>query len=205
MNLEISIEGTTNETAITKFERHDLDDYDYNKALKKAVGEWFQQEEPRWFERDEIFHASGILLDKKTKVVVKCDGKKIDSFKLAACPELIKVDRAATNYVSRQERGVLAMENSDELGVATLTGTTDAYDRSKLKFEVSVISATAQDDNFPAIQYYIVTGAEGFEWGGFDSAGASGKVLTDLGIPYSTPALAYDPSAAALFRKTFLG
>jgi len=76
MNLTISIQGTANETAITKFERQGRDDFDYNKALKAAVANWFQQDDPRWFERDEIFHANGILLDKKTKVTVTGDGKK---------------------------------------------------------------------------------------------------------------------------------
>lgn len=204
MNLTISIQGTANETAITKFERQGRDDFDYNKALKAAVANWFQQDDPRWFERDEIFHANGILLDKKTKVTVTCDGKKVDSFKPADCLEIIKVTKSATNFVSRDERGILAMENSDQLGAATVAGSVDSYDRSRLAFEVAVIRATAQYDNLPAIKYYIITGVTGFEWGGVESSEATGRVLTDAGIPYDSPKLEYDAASAARFRTTFL-
>lgn len=204
MKLELSIEGTTNETAVTKFARNGLDDFDYNKELKKAVDGWFAQSSPRWFERDEIFHASGILLDKKTKVVVCGGGKKMDRFKLADCLNLVDVNRAATNFVSKEDRGVLAMENSDAPGVANLEGDMPEYDRSLLKFNVAVVSAMSQYDNLPAIQYYIVTGVEGFEWGGYDSSSASGRVLVDAGIFYKPPQLQYDARFAAQFRKSFL-
>jgi hypothetical protein len=207
MRFAITIQGTTNETAITKIPHPSQSPSENKAALKSMAETWFEQDEPRWFERSDVFHGSGILLDKKTKVVVTSDGKKLDSFKLADVPELFKVTQATGNSCDMSSAGILAMENSE--GTATFTGSVDAYDRAKLLFEVARIGGFnlfAAEPAAGSAQYFIITGVAGFTSEGIDSGKTSSAILISSGLPFSAPAeCKYDPAAAARFRKTFLG
>jgi hypothetical protein len=207
MDLAITIEGAANETAITKIPHPSQSPSENRAALKSMAETWFEQDEPRWFERSDVFHGSGILLDKKTKVVVTSEGKKIDSFKLADVPELFKVTQATGNSCDMSSAGILAMENSE--GTATFAGSVDTYDRSKLVFEVARIGGFnlfAADPAAGAAQYFIITGVVGFTGEGIESGETSSAILVSSGLPFSAPAeCKYDATAAARFRKTFLG
>lgn len=207
MKLAITIEGTTNETAITKIPHPSQSPSENKAALKSMAETWFEQDEPRWFERSDVFHGSGILLDKKTKVVVTSDGKKLDSFKSADVPELFKVTQATGNSCDMSSAGVLAMENSE--GTATLTGSVDAYDRTKLVFKVARIGGFnlfAADPAAGSAQYFIITGVADFTNEGIDSGETSSAILISSGLPFTAPAeCKYDAAAAARFRKVFLG
>ncbi|MBU3664909.1 MAG: hypothetical protein FGM15_03400 [Chthoniobacterales bacterium] len=175
--------------------------------MKSMAETWFEQDEPRWFERSDVFHGSGILLDKKTKVLVTSDGKKIDSFKLADVPNLFKVLQATGNSCDMSSAGILAMENSE--GTATFTGSVDVYDRSKLVFEIVRIGGFnlfATDPAAASAQYFIITGVQGLTGEGIESSETSSAVLISSGLPFTAPAdCKYDAAAAARFRKTFLG
>lgn len=198
MQITVTIQGTINETAITKIPE--------STATKELAKTWFSQSEPPWFERDDIFHGSGVILDKKTKVVVKSEGKKLDSFKLVDCPELFNVISASGNDSDLQFAGVLAMENSD--GTLTLHGEMEDYERSKLSFEVirlGVIDVFSSNPCLMSAEYYIVTSITGFTSEGVDSANARPSVMVSKGIPFKSPKeQTYNAGAAAKFRKNFL-
>ena len=207
VKLTISVQGASNETAITQILNSGQSPSESKAALKSMVEMWFEQDEPRWFERSEVFHASGIILDKRTKVTVSANGKKIDSFKLSDVPEIFKVTRATGNSCDSSSAGILAMENSD--GSATFAGEMDNYDRENLLFEIARVSALnvfAADPIAGSAQYYIVTGITGFASEGINAGETSSAVLVSFGLPFTAPAeCKYDAAAAARFRKVFLG
>jgi len=206
MNIAISIQGTANETAITNIPNASSSPTETKTALKAMAQTWFEQSEPRWFERDDIFHASGVLLDKKTKVVVTSGGKKIDSFKLADLADLFKVTQASGNACDMVSSGILAMENSD--GIATFSADVDDYDRATLLFEVARISgfnAFAADAGSSSAQYFVITGIKGFTSEGIDSGETRSAVLVSNALPFNfSTECKYEPAHAARFRKVFL-
>lgn len=202
MELTIYIEGIVNETAITKTKEMD------RAKLKSLLASWFTQEEPRWFERDEIFHNTGILLDKTTKVIVKSNGKKIDSFKLANEPSLLNVVHSVGNGNENSitdTATVLAMENSK--GVISFAKDINSYTRADLKFEVVRIGAIdifATNPLQSNAQYYIITRVYGTEINLVECGEKSQNILTNLGTPFVHPTdKIFNLELTSRFKKSF--
>lgn len=199
MRISIALQGSVNETAVTKLPDH--------PGLKEETRTWFSHDDPRWFERGDIFHSCGVVLDKTTKVVVAGDGKRIDSFRIVDFPDLFRVTRCTGNSCGDGVAGVLAMEISR--GEMLFEGEGEEYDRARLSFEavrVGGYNAFAKNAEESSAQYYLVDGVAGFGLSGVTKCEFSEVLMVARGVPFRHPTEPkYDPALALRFRKTFLG
>ena len=128
----------TDETTISRY------DYVTSHTAEriKLKDNWMNLDnEVRWFERDNAGHVKGILLDDKLKVVVKQDGKKVDSFKGIDALNLFSADHVFSMYPMKQHASEPNVERISALEVfrsstagACIEFDNDpgVYDRSKL-------------------------------------------------------------------------
>lgn len=135
----------TNETTISRY------DYVTSHVAErtKLKDNWMNLDnEVRWFERDNAGHINGILLDDKLKVVVKQDGKKVDSFKGIDALNLFSADHVYSMYPLKEFSSDPNVERISALEIFR-SSTAEAciefdndpgvYARFKLSFLVSLV------------------------------------------------------------------
>lgn len=152
----------TNEITIS---RHDYL-MSHTEERVKLKDNWMNLDnEVRWFERDNAGHVKGILLDDKLKVVVKQDGKKVDSFKGIDVLRLFSADHIYSMYPLKRYASEPNVERISALEVfrsstaeacIELDNDPGAYDRNKLSFCVSMVAFVYHPVSHVHIQVYAI-------------------------------------------------
>jgi hypothetical protein len=175
--------------------------WDYLGKLKET---WMEQEDPAWFERDDICHCSGAIFDAKLKIKVMTDGKKIDAFKAIDLSNLFTVTEAfKTNPKNPDPRNpetahVMGMANS--IGVATFEIDMEEYDRNLIQFNVSKFSI----NTMPYSEAYIVKELVNGKSLGYDSQGINERVFTEYLPSSAAPNKEFNLKYSSVFRKECL-
>jgi len=192
--IEISqdiVEVAATKVAIPNGERGDS----YLSALCK---EWMTPgREPEWFERDDICHFSGSLLDSKTKVKVTCEGKKIDSFKTEDIVAQIHIANAFKLLTQPPHFGAI-VGIAISSGVQTFKIELADYKRASLSFEASKIQFAV---GFTHVECFAITELKLASDGNIDSVGKTEHAYYAC-LPSSTaPKAEYNKKYATEFRK----
>jgi len=152
-------EGQTTMTRYDFIERHTAERI-------KLKDNWMNLDnEVRWFERDNAGHVKGILLDDKLKVIVKQDGKKVDSFKGIDALRLFSADRVFSMYPLKYFSSDPNVERISALEIFT-SSTAEAciefdndpgvYDQLKLLFYVSLVGFVYHPVSHVYTEMYVI-------------------------------------------------